>query len=513
MAFTSPEFLILVLAALLAYYLLPKRVQWVILLLASCAFYLAGGIGAMVYLLYTTVTTYIAGRWLGALNQKRQGSQAGAKLKRRKKAIVAVTAAANFGLLFMVKYWDATAQAMDNLTGLALPRLDLLLPLGLSFYMFQSMGYVIDCYRGKYPPQRNIAKYALFASFFPQMVQGPISRFNQLGPQLTQPHPFDADQVKYGIQLAMWGYLKKLVIADRAAVVVNTVFQTPENYGGAMTAIAVGFYCVQLYCDFSGGIDITRGVAQLFGIDLAENFRRPVFAVSLTDYWRRWHITLGSWMKDYVFYPISLSKPFARLGKFTRRRIGGRLGKIIPTSLATFLVYFIIGIWHGANFRYIAFGLWNGVLITGALLLAGPFVRLRTRLHIAENSKWLHGFRLVRTMLLVFIGRYITRAPRLLVALDMLYTTVASPCLYQLRDGTLLRLGLQATDLAVIAVGVAAVLVVEFLQERGMQVRKSLEKQNPFLQWLCILLPLLILLFLGILRDAAISSEFIYKQF
>ena len=357
MAFTSPEFLILVLAALLAYYLLPKRVQWVILLLASCAFYLAGGIGAMVYLLYTTVTTYIAGRWLGALNQKRQGSQAGAKLKRRKKAIVAVTAAANFGLLFMVKYWDATAQAMDNLTGLALPRLDLLLPLGLSFYMFQSMGYVIDCYRGKYPPQRNIAKYALFVSFFPQMVQGPISRFNQLGPQLTQPHPFCADQVKYGIQLAMWGYLKKLVIADRAAVVVNTVFQTPENYGGAMTAIAVGFYCVQLYCDFSGGIDITRGVAQLFGIDLAENFRRPVFAVSLTDYWRRWHITLGSWMKDYVFYPISLSKPFARLGKFTRRRIGGRLGKIIPTSLATFLVYFIIGIWHGANFRYIAFGL------------------------------------------------------------------------------------------------------------------------------------------------------------
>ena len=173
MAFTSPEFLFLVLAALLAYYLLPKRVQWVILLLASCAFYLAGGIGAMVYLLYTTVTTYIAGRWLGALNQKRQGSQAGAKLKRRKKAIVAVTAAANFGLLFMVKYWDATAQAMDNLTGLALPRLDLLLPLGLSFYMFQSMGYVIDLLPGQVSPSAQHCKIRPVRLLLPPDGAGP----------------------------------------------------------------------------------------------------------------------------------------------------------------------------------------------------------------------------------------------------------------------------------------------------------------------------------------------------
>lgn len=521
MALTSPEFIALVVVALGAYYLLPRRCQWIILLLTSCFFYLSGGIGSMGYLLFTILTTYTAGRVLGALNQKRQSlteqgdTSAVSRIKKQKKALVAAAAVINFGLLFLVKYWDFTAQALTGLTGgiLTLPRLELMLPLGLSFYMFQSMGYVIDCYRGKYPPERNIAKYALFVSFFPQMIQGPISRFNQLEPQLTQSHPFSADRLKYGIQLAMWGYFKKLIIADRAAVVVDSVFQSQESYGGAMIALAVGFYCVQLYCDFSGGIDISRSVAQMFGIDLVENFRRPVFATSLTDYWRRWHITMGAWMKDYVFYPISLSKPFGRLGKYTRKKIGGRLGKIIPTSLATFLVYFIIGIWHGANFRYIVFGLWNGTLITGALLLAGPFLKLRTTLRISDDSKCLHGFRMARTMLLVFIGRYITRAPRLLVALQMLYKTAFSPCLYQLGDGTILRLGLQTSDLVVIGVGVAVVLVVEFFQERGVQIRKYLEKKNAFVQWLCILLPLLALFLLGILRDDAISSEFIYKQF
>lgn len=327
MSFTSAEFIGFLLLTLAAYYLLPRRFQWIVLLVASYGFYLCGGVGALGYLLFTTLTTYGAGLWLGKLNLRRQALPPEARpaanaLKRRKQLIVALVTVINFGLLYVVKYWDFTADAVASFSGsrLQLPRLDLLMPLGLSFYMFQSIGYVIDCYRGKYPPQRNVAKFALFTSFFPQMIQGPISRYGQLGNQLTAQHPFDADNLKYGIQLAMWGYLKKLVIADRAAVAVNTVFDNPSGYGGAMTALAVGFYCIQLYCDFSGGIDITRGVAQMLGIHLEENFRRPIFAASLSEYWRRWHMTLGSWMKDYLFYPLSLSKPFGRLGKFTRKK-------------------------------------------------------------------------------------------------------------------------------------------------------------------------------------------------
>lgn len=198
-------------------------------------------------------------------------------------------------------------------------------------------------------------------------------------------------------------------------------------YGGAVIALGILFYCIQLYCDFSGGIDITRGVARMFGIDMTLNFRRPLFSTSLTDYWRRWHITLGAWMRDYVFYPLAFSKPFGKLGKWARKHFKGMMGKICATSTATFIVYLIIGIWHGANFRYIAFGLWNGILITASLLMERRFLSWKEKLHINDKSTGWRIFMTVRTFGLVFIGRYFTRAPRLKTVFTLLGTTVLHP--------------------------------------------------------------------------------------
>lgn len=512
MSFTSASFLIFLLASLLVYYLIPGKWQWLVLLCASWVFYAFAGWQGFLYLAFTTITTYCAGLFLGKLNKLRdtlppeEKKAGGDAIRKKKKWVVVVAVCLNFGLLFLVKYYNFTAQTFH------LPTLNLLVPLGLSFYMFQSIGYVVDCYRGKYAPQRNLARFSLFTSFFPQMIQGPINRYNDLAPQLLSAHKFSADNMKYGIQLAMWGYLKKM-IADRAAVPVNTIFGDTSSYGGAFIAIAVLFYCIQLYCDFSGGIDIAIGAAKMFGIEVTPNFRRPIFATTLTDYWRRWHITLGTWMKDYVFYPMSLSKPLGKLGKFTRRKFGGKLGKIIPTSIATFTIYFIIGIWHGANFRYIFYGFWNGIIITGSFLLSGQLIALREKVHIKENSlphRWLGRF---RTMAIVFIGRYITRSPRLLTAFALLWKTVSSPSLYQLHDGTFMTLGLKALDYWVIGIGVVVILILEWFQEQGVEIRKSLEKKNAFLQWLCIFLPLAILLVMHILGSQYISSEFIYKQF
>ncbi|MFR4756970.1 MAG: MBOAT family O-acyltransferase [Evtepia gabavorous] len=298
------------------------------------------------------------------------------------------------------------------------------------------------------------------------MVQGPISRFNDLAPQLFARRSLDYTDLKYGIQLILWGYFKKMVIADRAAVLVNTVLDDPWSYSGSILAVGVLFYRIQLYGDFSGGIDITRGVARLFGIDLAENFRRPLFSTSLTDFWRRWHITLGAWMRDYLFYPLSLSKPFGKLGKFTRKHLKGKLGKILPTSLATFLVYFVIGIWHGANWRYVAFGFWNGGIITLSLLLAPYFLRWKQALRINDKSKGWHLFQLVRTNLLVFFGRYITRAPRFLTAVWMVKETFLHPNLPDLWNGTLMTLGLGGGDFLILFLGVATLLLAEWYQEK-----------------------------------------------
>ena len=484
MSFASLPFVGLVAAGVILYYLVPKRAQWLLLLAVSMAFYLAGGAKRAVWLVLVAGLTWLAGLLLEKQNARPAPDKAAKTAVRRvKKRICAACLVLCFGLLYLMKYWNFTASALPSAIGDKLPRWDFVVPLGLSYFIFQAAGYVIDVYRGKYPAQKNPLKYGLFVSFFPQMVQGPISRYDQL------------------------------VIADRAAVLVNAVITENCPYGGAVVACGILFYCIQLYCDFSGGIDITRGVARMFGIDMAENFRRPIFATSLTDYWRRWHITLGAWMRDYVFYPLSLSRGFGKISRWARAHIRGTGGKIFATSLATFIVYLIIGVWHGANFRYIAFGLWNGVLITASLLLEKTFLRWKSALHIDDKSAAWRAFMTLRTGLLVFVGRYFTRAPRLRSVFTLFKTTVLHPQPSQLLDGTLLSLGLAKTDFLVVALALAVLLTLECFQERGVHIRPALERKPGFVQWLAVTALLLAVLLLGVFRAGYIPSGFIYTQF
>lgn len=283
-------------------------------------------------------------------------------------------------------------------------------------------------------------------------------------------------------------------------------------YGGAVIALGILFYCIQLYCDFSGGIDITRGVARMFGINMTLNFRRPLFSTSLTDYWRRWHITLGAWMRDYVFYPLAFSKPFGKLGKWARKHFKGMMGKICATSTATFIVYLIIGIWHGANFRYIAFGLWNGILITASLLMERRFLSWKEKLHINDKSTGWRIFMTVRTFGLVFIGRYFTRAPRLKTVFTLLGTTVLHPHFNEFTS-VVPTLGLGISDFIIIFVGILIVHGVEFFEERGTDVQAWLNERPALMQLTVLTVSLVVLLLFGIFRAGYISSEFIYKQF
>ena len=502
MTFVSFAFVLFLAGTVAVYYLAPEKVRWLVLLAASFGFYLAGGVGMAGYLAFSTVTAWGAGLALEALDRR------GAGTRRRRTAVAAAALILNFGMLFAVKYLHALLPA-------AWARPDLLLPLGVSFFVLQVTGYVIDRYRGKVPAERDLLRFALFTSFFPQMIQGPIGRFDELAPQLTAPHPFSAENLRDGIQLILWGYLKKMVVADRAAVLVSGFWADEGAYGGAVGAFAVLMYSVELYCDFSGGIDIARGAARCFGIDLAENFRRPIFARSLAEFWRRWHITLGTWMRDYVFYPLVLSGPFLRLGRWSRRRWGGRPGKLVPAALATVTVYLLVGFWHGAGARYIAFGLWNGLIITGSQALEGLFGRVRTGLRIREQARAWRGFQMGRTALIVFLGRYLTCSPSLTAALGLLGSAV-TPGLCrpgQLCDGTLLQMGLAAGDLWVVGLGTAAILAVEQYQERRGSVRQALARQNAAVQWMAMAVPMVLLLLLGIFRGSYIASEFIYRQF
>ncbi|MBQ4575960.1 MAG: MBOAT family protein [Clostridia bacterium] len=515
MSFTTPTFVIAAVTSVVLYYLIPKRTRPYLLLAASLGFYLAGGWQAMVYLVGCGLLTYSASLGIDAVRAKIEDSS---RAKFFCKTLAAGCIFLCFGLLFAVKYWDwfavLTADAMLKLGfGAPLPTLELIVPLGISFYTFKSVGYVIDVYRKKYPAERNFARHLLFVSYFPQIVQGPISRRNELMDAIDNPSPDIALNLKCGIQTALRGYLKKLVIADRAAVAVNAILGDPEGYGGAMVLMAILLYSIQLYCDFSGGIDMARGISLAYGVEMTENFRRPLFASSLADYWRRWHITLGSWMRDYVFYPLSLSKPLIKFGKFTRKRIGGKLGKILPTSAATFAIYIFIGIWHGASFKYIAFGFWNGILITASLLLEPLFLRVKEKLSFIGIGAW-RVIGILRTNLIVVAGRYLTRAATFTTALSLFALLFTNPQFGRLFDGSLMGLGLTFEDWIIMLICALALALFELAEEiTGKDMFTLIDERPAALQVAVIAAVLIVLVVFGIYRGDYIASEFIYKQY
>ncbi len=509
MQLTSFVFFIFLILFAIVYYAFPKKSRWIILLFAGGVFYLYGGVKTVWCLIMTTLTTYASALLIDLVRQKSFEKN---KTNRINKSIVSLAVIINFVTLYFLKYWNFTAEVL-SFGNLKLPVFDIIMPLGVSFFMFQSVGYVIDVYRGKIKAEKNPFKYALFTSFFPQMVQGPISRYGELAPQLLSPNEFSYENLKSGILLILRGLFKKLVIADRAAVLVTAVLDNYAGYSGSVILFGVLFYCVQLYCDFSGGIDVARGAASLFGINMAENFKRPLFATSLADFWRRWHITLGVWMKDYLFYPISLSTPFIKLGKFSRRKIGGKIGKILPTSLATFIIYFVIGIWHGSSFKYIAFGFWNGFIITASLLLEPFYINLKKKLKIKADSRIFYVFSIVRTWVIIAAGRYITRAGRFTAALAMMKKTVTDFSVSSLSLNLFTSFGLTLTDYLIIIAGCLYIFISELMEEKGKDLSCRLSEKPAYAQFAAILITLFIIVFFGIYRGDYISSEFIYKQF
>ena len=369
MSFINMEYFLFIAVGIILYYVMPKRIQWVVLLVMSYAYYLSFKVEAVVYMIFTTLVTFAAGLiiervdskgkvWLAENKEtitREEKKSFKEKIKAKKKLVMLIAVVLDFGLLAFVKYTNFFIENINGLIGNRISAVDILVPLGISFYTFQSVSYVLDVYWGKVKPERNPFKFALFVSFFPQIMQGPIGRFGTLAPQLLAPHKFNLTQIEFGLQRIFWGFFKKLILADRTSVYVYEVFvNNYQAYNGLYIIVGLLMYTVQLYADFSGGMDIVIGTAQMFGIEMDENFKRPFFSKSIGEFWRRWHITLGTWMKDYIFYPFSLSKVFNKIGKFTKDKFGKNVGQTIPICLANLLIFFIVGVWHGAAWKYIA---------------------------------------------------------------------------------------------------------------------------------------------------------------
>ena len=474
------EFLIFVGIAVIGYYLIPKRFQWIWLLIFSYIYYASSGIKILFFLLYTTITTYGTGRLLDRVNHKELPRN---EAKSRKRRILIGCLLLNFGMLAVLKYTNFAIENVNAIFHAGISFQKLILPLGISFYTFQSMGYIIDVYWGKYEAEKNPFRFALFVSFFPQLLQGPIGRFDRLARQLYEQHSFDLLKAQYALQLMLWGFFKKLVLADRAAVVVNQVFQNYTQYSGVTNIVAVLMYSIQLYMDFSGGMDVVMGVAALFGVELDQNFKRPYFATSITDFWHRWHITLGTWMKDYIFYPVSLSKWMGKFGKWSKKAFGKKTGRVVPICVANIIVFLVVGIWHGAAWKYIAYGLCNGLIIAISSLLAPLYRKGFEKFHINPKSGAWHVVQILRTFLLVNISWYFDMAVSLSAAFAMMKSTVTGFSLATLTDGSLMMLGLDKLDYMILAMGCLVVFLISFLKEKGIQIRESLGRKPLVIRW------------------------------
>ena len=493
-SYFSVEYMLILLPLSVGLYLiLPQKLRRISLLLCSYTFFWAVSGKLIVYLLISTLLVYLFGLWLGRIQDElaqalavceKGGKKAvRAQYQARLLRVCVLGVLLHVGILLGVKY---TPFFSDNLNVLlrmlhipvVLKRPVFAIPIGISFYTMQAASYVLDVYRGKIRADRNLLRIALFMSFFPQIMEGPICRYSDTAMQLWEAPRIRFENLIAGIERILWGLMKKTVVADRLNLLIENVFSGYEAYDGFVIALAAVCYTVQLYMDFSGTMDVVIGTGQIFGITMPENFKRPFFSKTISEFWTRWHITLGTWFKDYLFYPLSVSRPMKKLTSRARKRFGNHYGPLFSGAIALLCVWLCNGLWHGAGWHYIVFGLYHFVLILTGNLIAPLSIALAEKLHIRRDHFLYRTLQGIRTFVLVCIGELIFRALSLGQAAGMLKKIGTQFTTAVLRDGSLFTMGMDRQDYIIVFVTLVIVLIVGIVQERGVRIREYLAGRN-----------------------------------
>lgn len=500
MNFLSFTFAIFLLISLFAYYLVPKKFQWLILLAANTFFYAYSGIGNIIFILASSLITFFGAKIVSDLNaalkaKKTELQKEDFKLEKKrvlgkKRLVLLGMLGLNVGILIYLKYWRIIIGSET-----------LLLPLGISYYTLSTIGYFMDIYNGKYESEHNFLKYFVFVSFFPQLILGPITRYNQAGFQLREERSFDFEKIKHGTMLILYGSLKKYIVADLLVNHVGTIFDgVYTNYPGCVLVLGILMYSVYQYADFSGGTDMVLGIAELFGINLPQNFKQPYFSTSLAKFWQRWHITLGGWMRDYIFYPFALIKPMQNLSKWAATHLGKHFGRTISACVANILVFMLVGVWHGPEFHFFVWGLYNGLVIALSDILSPVFNKMNEKLHVNEKSRGWHVFKIVRTFIIVNIGWYFDRiaeVPKAFAYLRNTFVHFGNPLMLASKEYMNQILG-NITDfqshIVLISIGSLIILVVSLLKENKIDVYASIQKKNIIVRWLAYYIPLALII-------------------
>lgn len=529
MGYTSVFYLcVFLIAAFACYTIVPVKHKWKVLLIFSYLFYFINSKKYIVFLLASTISVYIGGLMFNKIDDgftlakkglaREEKKELKSLIAWQKKTVCVIVVLFNFGMLVFLKYFNffsASAEAFFHTLHLDIqfPMHHLWLPLGISFYTMSAVSYLVDVYRGKYRACSQFGKVALFLAFFPHITEGPIGRFDLLGDQLYEGHSFDYERTAFGFQLILWGLFKKMVLADRANMLVKTIFDNYKEYSGIYVVVAVLLYTLQLYAEFSGCMDIVSGSAQLFGVTLSENFRQPFLSRSVSEFWRRWHITLGAWFRDYVFYTVSLSKTFMRFSKKVKEKLSPFLGGLFPAAVAMFVVWFGTGIWHGASWKYVAYGLYYYLIMLLGMLFEPVFRRFFEKTRMKREGKAVYVFRLVRTFLLVNIGMMLFRADTVKSFISMFISIFRNFSFAPLINGDILCVGLDIYDFLVLIVGVIILFMVGLYKEKGHDIRKELAETNLVFRWLVYYGLIFAVLIFGAYGSGYEAAGFIYAQF
>ncbi|MBR4723418.1 MAG: MBOAT family protein [Clostridia bacterium] len=488
MLFNSFNFLIFFPAVTLVYFLVPQKIKYLWLLAASYYFYMCWNPKYAVLILASTVITFLSGTVI-----------AGAKTKAAKKWAVFVSFFLNLAILFAFKYFYF---ALDNFNFLRAflklpayaPRFDIVLPVGISFYTFQALSYTVDVYRGDVLPEKNFFKYALFVSFFPQLVAGPIERSKNLLSQVNEEHHFDYLRVRRGLFIMLWGYFLKLVIADRAAILVNTVYDNISAFNGAHITLATVCFAVQIYCDFASYSLIAIGSAEVMGFRLMQNFKRPYFATSIADFWRRWHRSLSTWFRDYLYIPLG----------------GNRKGRI-RKYVNLMIVFLVSGLWHGASWHFVAWGAIHGLYQVIEGITKGIRTSILKFMHINADNFVYVRFKRIAVFVLVCFAWIFFRSPDMassLFAVRRIFTDFGN-----INFAKMSEFGTDTPNTVVLACAVLVLFAASLLANKNNELVIEFEKKNFPLRWTVYLLLIFAVLIFGVYGPGFEASQFIYFQF
>ena len=512
---------------MLAHTLAPQKARGMVLLIASYLFvYLRSG-WSLVYLIETTLVTYGFARGMGhqfaqrdellatSTQPKREIKQ---RFRKRARILLQVGIVWNLWLLIALNYLEFFADVALSILEFFGIEMSVTVPMshppvGISFYTLMALSYLFDVYREMIPSDKNLGRVALYLCFFPHILEGPFARYNQTAHAIWNGNRIRVDSIYPALLRMAIGYYKKIVIADRLNLYVATVFADYASFDGPILAIGAVLFTIQLYCDFAGCMDIALGVAMLFGAEYPENFRHPFASQTTSEFWQRWHITLGQWFKDYVYYPVSLSKPLKRLTTKARKRWGNRYGPILASGVALFCVWFCNGLWHGAGSQYLFFGMYYFVIIWLGGFIEPAAHAWALKHNIKRSRMPYRAFRVARTLVIVFIGELFFRAPSFSAGLAMFHTILTNHSLEYITSGQIFDVLLNRADFVVALGAFVFVLLADHACDQGKNPSTYLCAQSTVVRWGLWILLIMFNVIFGAYGFGYVTVDPMYAQF